>query len=302
MKSIIVSLCVLICLGSSLALAMGTRCFPKNNLALYDNPNRIFSMNEEEFNSIVDHVIALWQPWAKLHGATLVGEKNWQDGTVNAYADQKGKTWTVHMFGGLARRPEVTQDGFALVVCHELGHHFGGHYFYESNSWAAAEGQADYFATQVCGKKVFERAKAYNIRYRQGVPKAVQDRCDAIYHSKEDQELCYRQAAGGLSLATLLATLGRDNPPKFETPDSTAVGQTNTDHPKSQCRLDTYFQASLCPTAFDYKVIPGKDMGSSSNNSTAAEAESAKYSCFQATGFQLGYRPTCWFKPQARLW
>ena len=27
------------------------------------------------------------------------------------------------MYGGLARRAEVTEDGFAMVLCHELGHH-----------------------------------------------------------------------------------------------------------------------------------------------------------------------------------
>jgi hypothetical protein len=298
MKSILLCLFALACLSASYANA---RCLPKNNLGIFDNKARIANIDEQQFNSIIDHVIALWQPWAKLHGATLVAEKLWDDSTVNASASESGNTWSVTMYGGLARRPEVTQDGFALVVCHELGHHFGGHYFYEGDQWAAAEGQADYFATQVCGKKVFERAKAWNIRYRQGVPQGVQDRCDSIYHSKEEQEVCYREAAGGLSLATLLAAAGGETPPKFETPDKSVVDKTNTEHPQAQCRLDTYFQASLCSAAFDYKTIPARDLGAGNNNSPEAEAIAAKYSCFQATGYQLGNRPACWFKQQARF-
>ena len=30
------------------------------------------------------------------------------------------------MFGGLAGHETITTDAFALVACHELGHHIGG--------------------------------------------------------------------------------------------------------------------------------------------------------------------------------
>src|ERR1700761_3593967 len=110
MKSIllspILSLAAVLCLAPSFANA--TRCFPKNNLALYDNVNKIASIDEQAFNSIIDHVIDMWQPFAKLHGAKLVAEKRWSDSTVNASASESGHTWTVTMYGGLARRPEVT--------------------------------------------------------------------------------------------------------------------------------------------------------------------------------------------------
>ena len=70
--------------------------------------------------------------------------------TVNANASQRGRTWIVNMYGGLARRPEITPDGFAMVLCHELGHHMGGFPFV--SGWAANEGQSDLFATLSCGR------------------------------------------------------------------------------------------------------------------------------------------------------
>ena len=126
---------------------------PPNNLHIYDNVNKIANIDEKLFNQIIDAIVDQWKPLAALHGATLTVDKKWNDGTVNAYAQQNGNVWNVAMFGGLARRPEVTPDGFALVVCHELGHHFGGYFFYGATHWASAEGEADYFAHKLALKK-----------------------------------------------------------------------------------------------------------------------------------------------------
>ena len=47
----------------------------------------------------------------------------WKNDTVNANAQQRGRNWIVNMYGGLARRPEIFFRRFAMVLCHELGHH-----------------------------------------------------------------------------------------------------------------------------------------------------------------------------------
>ena len=72
--------------------------------------------------------------------------------------------YKVIMFGGLARRPEITADGFLLVVCHELGHHLAGYPFIDD--WAANEGQADYFATQSCTKNIWQNDNETNSTFR----------------------------------------------------------------------------------------------------------------------------------------
>lgn len=277
----------------------GKWAFPPNNLHMYDNINRSANINEEKFNQIIDDVMKYWIPIAKAKGVTLVASKDWKDSTVNAYANQSGKTWTVAMFGGLARRPEVTEDGFALVVCHELGHHFGGYSFYDATSWASAEGESDFFATNVCAKIIWGMQTQKNLAYRniRNVPTSVKTACDTVWNGNPNaQGWCVRAAAGGFSLASLLAALGGDPIPNFDTPDKTKVNQTNPEHPRAQCRLDTYFAGSLCTKKWDLNVIPARNFPKG-QDTAGAELEAMKYSCFEKEGLKVGTRPNCWFKP-----
>ncbi len=272
---------------------------PPNNLHLQDRPGITANITEQRFGQIIDEVMVRWVAIAKAKGVTLTVDKKWSDPTVNAFASQSGNNWKVAMFGGLARRPEVTEDGFALVVCHELGHHFGGYSFYGANEWAAAEGESDYFATDVCAKYVWGKDAQRNLAYGRllSVPPIVKQSCDAAWNGNANaQGWCVRAAAGGMSLASLLAALGGEPVPQFEKPDQTKVPNTNTAHPRGQCRLDTYFQGALCTKKWDLTVIPAKGFPGG-QTSAAAEVEAMKYSCFTKENFKLGARPLCWFMP-----
>ena len=267
---------------------------PPNNLHLEDNMEAMSNITEEQFNKIANDIVAIYKPLAKLHGGNLSTNNNWKDATVNAFATQNGSSWEINMFGGLARRNEVTPDGFALVVCHELGHHFGG-FAFKGSAWAANEGQADYFATQSCARQIWKNQIQENAFYRNEINQYEKQKCDVAWSSEADQNLCYRVVAGGQSLANLLAALGNGKAPKFDTPDRSVVKKTDDEHPAAQCRLDTYFNGSLCTATFDPKIIPGRS-DSKGQQSASAEAAAYKYSCSvksQATGA----RPSCWFKP-----
>jgi len=262
-----------------------------------DRLSRVSNINEATFNSIADSVVNQFRPYADLHHANLTVEKLWTDPTVNAYADQdsSGNTWTVHMFGGLARRSEITPDGFALVVCHELGHHFGGFAYYSDTDWAASEGQADYFATEACARLIWGDSASENAKHRNTVPKVAKTRCDQVWNSQSDRDLCYRVADAGASLAKLLAVPDGNSVPKFDTPDSHVVKETYVDHPEAQCRLDTYLSGGLCKAQFDLRIIPGRS-NVEGETSLSAEKESALYSCTTSGGYTEGLRPACWYK------
>lgn len=276
---------------------------PPNDFHKFDRINRIANITEARFNEIIDGVMKYWYPIAEKKGIKLTVEKKWSDSTVNAFASQSGKNWKVAMFGGLARRPEVTEDGFALVVCHELGHHFGGYSFYGKADWASAEGESDFFATNACAKVIWgsaDQAQAnlnFVRKFRKSIPKRVEEDCTAAWpKSPAAQAWCARTAGGGFSLASLLAALGGQPVPNFDTPDKTVVTKTQTSHPKGQCRLDTYFSGALCTKAFDLDIIPAKGHPKG-QDSADAELEARKYSCFSADTYKLGTRPQCWFKP-----
>ena len=124
------------------------RVFPKNNQSY---PVELSAVDGSvEFNRVIDLVYKHYEPVVSNLGKRLVVERNWSDSTVNAYAYPKGDQMRVAMFGGLARHPEVTKDGFMMVMCHELGHHLGGA---PMKSWASNEGQSDYFAANKCFKR-----------------------------------------------------------------------------------------------------------------------------------------------------
>ena len=259
---------------------------PENNLKISAYAKRVGGITEGQFNSIIDKYEALYSPIVKSFGGDLLIERKWTDATVNAYAQQQGTTWKVSMFGGLARHETITEDGFALVVCHELGHHIGGapkKVSPWSSPWASNEGQADYFATLKCLRRGWERDNNEEIVRAMNVPETLQKACSAQHIWNQDYYTCIRGGMAGLSVAKLFQALRNSTvEPKFDTPDTKVVTKTDDNHPATQCRLDTYFQGSLCEISFHEDV-------SSSSEVTGT--------CHGTTGQNIGLRPLCWFKP-----
>lgn len=270
---------------------------PENDLYLFDNVENLASMDEAGFNAAIDAVVNVYAPIIASHGGTLKVNRLWTDSTVNASAQQSGSSWILNMYGGLARRDEITVDGFQMVVCHELGHHLGGFPFKSSfSAWAASEGQADYFATQACAHMLWDGQTAENAKYKSIIPAEGKAVCDKNWTKETDRNLCYRTSMAGMSLAILLQKLGgpNDPTPKFNTPDPAKVTVTDTNHPKAQCRLDTYFGGALCTTHFDRTIIPGRN-NPAGQGSNEAEMEMDKTSCGGKPSSAPQIRPACWF-------
>ena len=254
-----------------------TSFMPDNNLHLQDG---LFDngMTQNDFNKIIESVEIYYAPIVKSFGAKLVINRKWSDTTVNAQAYQKGTTWYVDMFGGLARRPEITFDGFAMVLCHEIGHHLAGYPFVED--WAANEGQSDYFAMHSCAKTIWTTTEEVDT-VDPVVDPVAKKICDQ--YAPDDLNLCYREMNAGYSLASLLGALNGMQV-AFNTPDKTKVKKTASTHPNAQCRLDTYVAGTICNIAWDNSIIP------------QTESESSNYLCTDA----VKARPRCWFKPKVK--
>lgn len=263
-----------VCLGQEVK----HRFMPDNDLNRYDNINELSNISERDFFRLLKEVEDLYRPIVKKHGGELVFVNDWEDPTVNAYAQRIGRNFQIHMFGGLARRNEVTQDAFQLVACHEMGHHLGG--FPYVQGWAANDGQSDYFAVHACGKLLWGDQVEKNAERAKVVMEYPRKVCDQAYASIEDRHLCYRLTQAAKSLADLLS-YGRA---RFETPDLNQVSRTISQHPPGQCRLDTMVAAGLCQVPWDEEVIP-RD-----------EKMSEQYLCVQKREL-VGFRPRCWFKP-----
>lgn len=248
------------------------------------------SMTQDQFNKAISDVEAIYNDIVSSEGASLQVVRNWDDGTVNAFAKRTGDVWEVHMFGGLARHETVTEDGFALVVCHELGHHLGGAPrktdWFGQTRWAANEGQADYWGVSKCFRKLLEkRGDSIQVVSQMTVDSEVQKQCEAQFGtSPEETAICIRSAYAGKSLSSLFHALRNlDTELSFATKDPAVVTATNHAHPMPQCRLDTYFSAATCDVASHIDTdMEDPNIGT----------------CNRKDGFSMGLRPLCWYKPE----
>ncbi|MDX6768886.1 MAG: hypothetical protein SF051_05095 [Elusimicrobiota bacterium] len=280
-KSVIVA-AVLAAVGSSVLahqrLSAKTLCegfLPPNSLNIPVGDVRAAGIDEAVYNAVLDRVQAVYGPVIASKGARLSINRKWTDGTVNASAQQIGSTWHINMYGGLARHAAVTEEGFALVACHEIGHHIGG---YPKSSWATNEGGSDYFATLKCMRRLYGDAPPLG-----DVDPVAEAGCSGEFGDESARNGCRNGARGGQSVAFLFQALRNSpTPPRFDTPNTTVVDQMYNRHPETQCRLDTYYQGALCGASVS------SDLSNSDPNSGA---------CTARNGQRVGLRPRCWYKP-----
>ena len=270
--------------------ATGTSGFaPENDLKIYVGDKSANNMTKEMFLNAIERVSSFYSPIVKDLGGDLIMKNDWDSPSVNAFAKQEKTDKEVYMFGGLARHPMITEDGFMMVVCHELGHHVGGAPKKVSQSrlgfiWASNEGQADYFAGLKCMRRVLEKDDNIAIVAEMQIDQEAKTKCESVYKSASEAALCQRIAMAGKSLAKLLGDLNKSDSSdvSFSTPDSSVVASTFDPHPQAQCRLDSYFSGALCDKS------PLEDL---------SKTDAIVGTCIKKDGYAEGVRPLCWYKP-----
>ncbi len=240
-------------------------------------------VTEDEFNKIISKVETLYRPRVANYGGTLQIRGEWGNSEVNAYAQREGSNYVVRMFGGLARHYAITVDALALVLCHEIGHHIGGvpRYSTAQGQWAAVEGQADYFANLKCMRHVFLQDDNEAIIKNRVVPNEARTRCEQQFPQRIDQLICMRGAVAGLASGAIFAALSQAPVPTLEGRDSNVVSSTFEAHPRAQCRVDTYFSASVCPVDEEVEI---------------GQSDARVGVCLKSEGQEFAARPLCWYK------
>ncbi len=261
---------------------------PENNLSIPFNNFNPSGISKEQFEIVINKVSNTYSPIVEAKGARLIFNRKWDDNTVNASAARdlsRGTDWFVSMFGGLARHPQMTEDAFLVVVCHELGHHLGGfpkktQAFQVDRKWSSVEGQCDYFASLKCLKKVFEKEDNEAALKNKIVPQIVLEQCESSYVNHHEKMICIRSAIAGMEISKFIEVLTESKKSvSFATPDKKKVFKIEKDHNSAQCRLDTFFQGSLCEVSADTEL---------------SKEEAHSGACTKKNGNSRGLRPRCW--------
>jgi hypothetical protein len=240
-------------------------------------------LNKSQFDSILDRISAEYSAEISARGAKFQIERKWKDATANAYAYQDSGVYYIAMYGGLARHPAMTEDGFLTVACHELGHHLGGAPKITSepeNPWASVEGQSDYYSSLKCLRRMFLRDDNAKVLAKMKLDPIAVNRCRAQGLGAQDENICIRSAMAGVSLATVLGMLGKEKTPRLSTPDPSIVFKVYEKHPRAQCRMDTFLQGALCRVPFGSRV---------------SDSDYRTGTCDDGGPYAEGKRPRCWF-------
>lgn len=289
-KGLFLSVCLIVlCAYGSFNKTNGQSGFiQKNDLYIGVDEKSFGGITEDEYHYALDRVADVYDEMVIDKGAKLDIVRSWDSGEVFALAKRDGDQWIIEMNGGLARHEDMNFDGFSLVACHELGHHFGGlpkkSSWWPAAAWIVAEGQADYYSVSKCLRKVFANDNNKRIVAGMEIPRIVTNKCKKAWKTDSEVAMCQRTAMAGRVVANFFESIiGNEKVANFETPDSNIVPSTNfSGYPSIQCRLDTYFAAALC--SIDKNVDP-------------SNTDKNRGNCTRENDQSIGARPLCWYHP-----
>lgn len=240
-------------------------------------------ISRHNFNEVVRIIDSIYSREFENRNVSLYIDATWNSDVFNAFAYRpRPYIWEIQVNGALGRSKEMTPDAFAFILCHEMGHHIGGIPKAKETSWAAAEGQADYFSASRCLKKVLSSYAAKN--WETGnISFDIKNICAKNYINLRKQTTCQRIIKAGEIFTKTFADLKSVPAPSIMTPEKSSVAETlRSGYPSIQCRLDTIVAGALCsPDLSNYPDDFEINVGFCSEGA--------------------GSRPKCWFNP-ATLW
>lgn len=209
-----------------------------------------------------------------------------------AKAERDGSNAVVTVSSIMLASPRLSPDGLRMIICHELGHVLGGFprrhvpmewsgsVAHDGLSETSSEGQADYYASLVCFRRVVAGQNHTSLLPIKPLPTRAVKLCNASHGAQTEAALiCLRAAAA----ADNMLQLTKDFAISFESPnDKIAEKLISDSYPDRQCRLDTFLSGAICKTPIQ---TDKSGLALDFNNSNLNE-------CAQTEG----RRPPCWYR------
>lgn len=241
----VVGLVVLLIISGCRPVAPSGFLPPEDQWADASETEAVTPVTREIFDSAIKLIRNTYSPDVAALGGTLDVVPAWDSDEVGARSAQSGTRYKTWVHGGLARRPEMTDDALILILCHEMGHFFGGAPL--GGNGLAAEGQADFFALNVCLKRLWatgDNSPAVSSDSDPELDTTSIAACEA--QSVADTGWLCRRSLRAAWAAMHMAAARRDlEAPAFATPDVSVALQTLLGYPPHQCRLDTMAAGAL---------------------------------------------------------
>ncbi len=156
----------------------------------------------------------------------------------------------IKITGSVPRTGLLSRDAFGLLVCHEFGHHLGGSPKLGSAhliGWSSAEGQADYWSSLKCFRKVADLDLSLSSESYFALPEDVSDACEKAFLEKKDVQICKRSSAAALSLAGYFRSLGSTVEIGSRAPAAkSTLTRFRLDEFRDQCRVETFLAGAVC--------------------------------------------------------
>lgn len=182
-------------------------------------------LSRERFRHIIRSLQTHFAAYAAKNGRVLEFYSDYNSPVAEAMA-RRWETDQVHVHGGLAAIRNVTEDSFALVLCHELGHLYGGEPYGDPINRISVEGQGDFWAATDCFERIMPELT------KRTPSRASGELC-------REEEVCARGVDAALVLTAFYANNRGLKHPRLDTPDLSIVNEILKTHPGPQCRLDT---------------------------------------------------------------
>ncbi len=290
-KNLSIILLLALCSFSSYA------SFPENSLSIpVSYTKTAFGLKKAQFDKVSANFLAIMSEYfTQIYQKKLILKTDWENAKVDARATRdEFDNPIIHLFGGLARHELMTEDALMLILCHEAGHYAGGapkRFRGQSTkrSWSSAEGQADYYASSKCLKRVFLKKFSENLNltpFSLNEIEKVKDLCEqSLMNSTSLQQvkICQRILFAGITTGKIFHSIKSFySKPEIDNSDDTVVTLTEFKHPSPQCRLDTFVAGAICEISFNDEFdISDPKIGA----------------CLHEKGLYRGHRPFCWYYP-----
>lgn len=159
------------CLSTAIGEARGADVCPKDNPGYFCLPaeqNQNKEINAANFFLVPARIIGLFNNEISAAGYPVQLDARWESPFFGAGVSLYDNAFRIMILGGMTRVAEMTEDAYAAIVCHEIGHIIAGepHQTISGAEWSSSEGQSDFFAASVCLPRYFNSLKEKNISAR----------------------------------------------------------------------------------------------------------------------------------------